>query len=291
MSETENKNLKTVPIKECVPNWWNPNEMNVRQFSSLKKALTKYGQTKPIQVAAWPDMSYEVGTGKNKKRIKITGYVIVGGYHTWKVLSDLGKTEIEVKVHDFKNEDEAKLYGLTDNIHGSNQQIKLGKLAYELTQKGYSIKDIAGSIGAEDVDVKDALDLVKDDIEKKMAELKKAERENFVALNFIVDKDPKISADDFITAITAFAKTKGVKIGKVSQDINPQRETIALVSFNVTSPQKTIIDEALSGVAKDSELTESEALAQLCGQFLTNPPTHTNSHRNAKTKNHKKTKD
>src|SRR3989339_1299620 len=244
----EKTEIKIVKIKECVPNWWNPNEMNARQFTSLKKALTKYGQTKPIQVGVWPNMKVK------------DGYVIVGGYHTWKVMGELGKTEIEANIHDFKNEDEAKLYGLTDNIHGSNQQIKLGKLAYELTQNGYSIKDIAQSLGEEDINVKDALDLVKDEIEKKMIELKKAERENTVSLNFIVDKDPKEAADDFITAVTAFAKTKGVKVAKATKDVNGQRETIALLSFNVTNPQKTVVDEALAHVAKVESVNEAKAL-------------------------------
>lgn len=251
--------IKTVKIKECVPNWWNPNEMNARQFSSLKKAITKFGQTKPIQVGVWPNMKVK------------GGYVIVGGYHTWKVLGELGNTEIEANVHEFKNEDEAKLYGLTDNIHGSNQQIKLGKLAYELTQNGHSIKDIAQSLGEEDVNVKDALDLVKDEIEKKMIELKKAERENFVVLNFIVDKDPKKSADDFIATVTAFAKTKGIKVSKVVKDVNSQRETIALISFNVTNPQKNVVDEALSALTKAEKMTDSEAIAEICGRFLLTP--------------------
>ena len=259
--------IKTVKIKECVPNWWNPNEMNARQFSSLKKAIGKFGQTKPIQVAVWPNMKVK------------DGYVIVGGYHTWKVLGELGASEIEANVHEFKTEEEAKLYGLTDNIHGSNQQIKLGKLAYELTQSGYSIKEIAQSLGEEDVNVKDALDLVKDEIEKKMVELKKAERENFVALNFIVDKDPKVSAEDFIKAVTEFAKTKGVKVGKVSTDINKSRETIALMSFNVTNPQKTVIDDAIAHVSKVENVSESKALEILCSQFLATtshqlPPKH-----------------
>ncbi len=262
MTKTKSQ-IKTVLIKECVPNSWNPNEMNARQFSSLKKALTKYGQTKPIQVGVWPNMEVK------------GGYVIVGGYHTWKVLGELGNTEIEANVHDFKNEDEAKLYGLTDNIHGSNQQLKLGKLAYELTQSGYSIKEIASNLGEEDVNIKDALDLVKDEIEKKMLELKKAERENFVSLNFIVDKDPKASADEFIAAVTAFAKTKGVKVSKAVKDINSQRETIALISFNVTSPQKNTIDEALSAMTKTDKMTESEAIAEICGRFLLTP-TNTN---------------
>lgn len=255
--------IQTVKIKECVPNWWNPNEMNARQFSSLKKAISKFGQTKPIQVAVWPNMKVK------------DGYVIVGGYHTWKVMGEIGASEIEANIHQFKNEDEAKLYGLTDNIHGSNQQIKLGKLAYELTQNGYSIKDIAQSLGEEDVNVKDALDLVKDEIEKKMVELKKAERENTVILNFIVDKDPKKSADEFIKAVTVFAKSKGVKVTKAVQDVNSQRETIALLSFNVTNPQKNVVDEALSAMTKSSKMTESEAIAEICSRFLLTP-TNTN---------------
>ena len=199
---------------------------------------------------------------------------MVGGYHTWKVLGEIGNAEIEANVHEFKNEDEAKLYGLTDNIHGSNQQIKLGKLAYELTQNGYSIKEIAQNLGEEDINVKDALDLVKDEIEKKMAELKKAERENFVSLNFIVDKDPKEAADEFIVAVTAFAKTKGVKVGKVTKDVNGLRETIALVSFNVTSPQKIVIDDALAHVAKVESVSEAKALEMICSQFLLTVSNH-----------------
>ena len=261
MTKTKTQ-INTVKINECVPNWWNPNEMNARQFASLKKALTRYGQTKPIQVGVWPGMKVK------------DGYVIVGGYHTWKVLGEIGNAEIEANVHEFKNEDEAKLYGLTDNIHGSNQQIKLGKLAYELTQNGYSIKEIAQNLGEEDINVKDALDLVKDEIEKKMAELKKAERENFVSLNFIVDKDPKEAADEFIVAVTAFAKTKGVKVGKVTKDVNGLRETIALVSFNVTSPQKIVIDDALAHVAKVESVSEAKALEMICSQFLLTVSNH-----------------
>ena len=265
--KTLTEQIKIVNVKECVPNSWNPNEMNARQFSSLKKAITKFGQTKPIQVAVWPGMKVK------------DGYVIVGGFHTWKVLSEMGKTEIEVNVHEFKTEDEAKLYGLTDNIHGSNQQLKLGKLAYELTQNGYSIKEIAANLGEEDVNVKDALDLVKDDIEKKMAELKNAERENMVAINFIVDKDPKASADDFIAAVTAYAKTRGVKVAKATPDVNKSRETIALISFNVTNPQKTVIDDAVAHLAKVESVSESKALELICSRFLStvtdlNSPKH-----------------
>jgi len=55
-----------------------------------QKALTRYGQTKPIQVGVWPNMKVK------------DGYVIVGGYHTWKVLGELGNAEIEANVHEFK---------------------------------------------------------------------------------------------------------------------------------------------------------------------------------------------
>jgi len=109
---------------------------------------------------------------------------------------------------------------------------------------------------------------VKDEIEKKMIELKKAERENTVVLNFIVDKDPEASADEFIKAMTAFAKAKGVKVEKAVKDINKQRETIALMSFNVTNPQKGVIDEALNILTKETKMTESEAIAEVCSRFI-----------------------
>jgi DNA-directed RNA polymerase subunit F len=156
--------------------------------------------------------------------------------------------------------------GVVVPIPTSPLKVALAKVV--VTQNGYSVKEIATSLGEEDVNVKDALDLVQDEIEKKMAELKKAERENFVALNFIVDKDPKKSADEFIKAVTVFAKTKGVKVGKVIADVNPQRETIALVSFNVTNPQKDVIDEAVSALIKETKMTESEAIAEICSRFL-----------------------
>lgn len=101
-----------------------------------------------------------------------------------------------------------------------------------------------------------------------MIELKKAERENTVVLNFIVDKDPEASADEFIKAVTAFAKAKGIKVEKAVKDINKQRETIALVSFNVTNPQKGVIDEAINILSKQSKMTESEAIAEVCSQFI-----------------------
>ena len=114
-----------------------------------------------------------------------------------------------------------------------------------------------------------------------MAELKKAERENFVALNFIVDKDPKASADEFIKSVTEFARAKGVKVGKAVKDVNPQRETIALISFNVTNPQKNVVDEALSVMTKTNKMTDSEALAEICSRLLLSP-IHTKTHQNGK---------
>jgi hypothetical protein len=44
----EKTEIKIVKIKECVPNWWNPNEMNARQFASLKKALSNIVPSVPL---------------------------------------------------------------------------------------------------------------------------------------------------------------------------------------------------------------------------------------------------
>jgi transitional endoplasmic reticulum ATPase len=65
--------------------------------------------------------------------------------------------------------------------------------------------------------------------------------------------------------VTAFAKTKGVKVSKAVKDVNSQRETIALISFNVTNPQKNkvvpITQEHI--IETISDVKPSTAIAQL----------------------------
>jgi len=115
------------------------------------------------------------------------------------------------------------------------------------------------------VNVKDALDLVKDEIERKWFDLKKAASENFVALN-IVDKGPELSADLFIEA-SLFAKDKGVKV-QVAMDINKSRRGPLHGRFK--SPIRKRMYRRRSGVmTKTTKTSEREAHRRECHRFIT----------------------
>jgi len=239
-----------IPIEKCRPNIWNPREMNEREFKSLRVSLKKYGQTKPIQVRAVKD-----------------GYEIVGGYHTWKGLKELGAKEIEVNITKL-NDDEARLFSLQDNIHGQDQILKLGKLVFELNQRGYALKKIAEAVGKEEQELKDALDIVKLEIEGKMKKLKEElKKENLVEISFITDKDPRQSMKTFIEEVKAFAHSKGVEVESVKEKINKNRITVALITFNVTGPQNKTVEKALQNIMKKDEISKVEALVKICSSF------------------------
>ena len=246
MSKTKRQS-QHVPIEKCRPNNWNPREMNEREFKSLKISLKKFGQTKPIQVRPIKDY-----------------YEIMGGYHTWKGLKTLGVKEIEVNINKL-SDDEAKIFSLQDNIHGQDQILKLGKLVYELNQRGYPLKKIAEAVGKEEQELKDALDIVKMEIEGKMKKLQEElKKENLVEISFITDKDPKLSIKTFIEEVKEFAHSKGVEVEAIKEKINKSRVTVALMTFNVTSPQNKTIEKALQKVMKKDGIKKTEALVKIC---------------------------
>src|SRR3989338_1824791 len=174
--KNKSKKLKTeiAPLGSCHPNPWNPNRMNRKEFEALKLSVKEHGQTKPIQVRK---------TGKD--------YQILGGFHTWSAMKELGEKEIAVSIHDF-NDDDAKIYSLQDNISGQDDLLKLGMLVYELTQKGHTIEKIARVYGQEEETLKDALKLAEEEADEKLKKLnEEVNRPHLVEVSFIVDEDPK----------------------------------------------------------------------------------------------------
>ena len=128
--------------------------MNKKEFEALKLSIQEHGQTQPIQVRPIKD-----------------GYEIVGGYHRWLAMKELKFLEVEVNITPM-GDDEAKIFSLQDNIHGNDDLLRLGKLVYELTEKGFSIKKIAQVYGTEEDALKDALKVAHEDIAKKLQKLK-----------------------------------------------------------------------------------------------------------------------
>lgn len=241
-----------VPITKCRPNKWNPRGMNPQEFVSLKESLKSYGQDKPIQVWEVKD-----------------GYEILGGYHTWKAMKEVGFKEIEVNIQKFANKEEAMIFSLADNIHGNDSLALLGKAVYELHEKGYSIKQIARSSGKDEAELKDALEIAQKELAEKLKKtIEKLKKENFVVMNFITDENSKESMNCFIKEVTGFAHSKGVEVEEVKQQINPDRVTVALVTFNVTAPQHKVIKSALEKLIKEESVSETRALELICADFL-----------------------
>lgn len=240
-----------VPIEKCRPNAWNPRGMNKKEFAALKLSIKEHGQTQPIQV----------------RSIK-NGYEIIGGYHRWSAMKELGFLEVEVNITDM-NDEEAKIFSLQDNIHGNDDLLRLGKLVYELTEKGYSIKKIAQVYGQEEDLLKDALKVAQEEISKKLKKLKdELTKENLVEISFIVDEKPKDQMKTFVKEVTKFAKAKGVEVESVKEKVNAKKVTVALITFSVTSPQAKVINGAVEKLIKAEKVSKSRALELICADFL-----------------------
>ncbi len=249
--KTSQRKSEYVPINKCRPNAWNPRGMNKKELEALKLSIKERGQTQPIQV-----------------RSVRNGYEIIGGYHRWKAMKEIGFSEVEVNIVSM-GDDEAKIFSLQDNIHGQDDLLRLGKLIYELTEKGYSIKRIAQVYGQEEDFLKDALKIAQEEISKKLQKLKnELKRENLVEISFIVDEKPKDQIKAFVKQITKFAAARGAEIESVKEKINTKKVTVALITFNVTSPQAKIINKAIEQLIKAKKVTKSGALELICADFL-----------------------
>lgn len=252
---TKKKNEKRisqfVPVEKCRPNAWNPRGMNKKEFEALKLSIQEHGQTQPIQVRPIKD-----------------GYEIIGGYHRWLAMKELKFLEVEVNITSM-NDDEARIFSLQDNIHGNDDLLRLGKLVYELNEKGFSIKKIAQVYGTEEDALKDALKVAHEDIAKKLQKLKdEVTKENFVEMAFIVDEKPKDQLKTFIKEVTKFATSRGAEVQSVKEKINSKKVTVALITFNVTAPQAQVINRAIEKLIKAEKVSKSRALELICADFM-----------------------
>ncbi len=253
-NKTEKRISQFVPIEKCKPNQWNPNRMNKKEFDALKLSIKEHGQTKPIQVRPIKD-----------------GWEILGGYHTWLAMKELGLLEIEINVRTL-NDDDAKIFSLQDNISGQDDIMRLGMLVYELDKKGYSIKKIAQVYGESEDILKDALKVAREDMDEKLKKLKEEiNRENLVELAFIIDEKPKEQIKQFVKDIAKFAETKGAEVASAKEKINPKKVTVNLITFNVTAPQSKVINRAIEKLIKDEKVSRSRALELICADFLADP--------------------
>lgn len=101
-----------VPINKVRPNPWNPNYMTPSQFEKEKKSIEQLGMIGSIFVGEYGD-----------------DYMILDGEHRWKVLKELGYTEIDVENIGSVNESQIQFYTVhMNNTRGQDDVIKRAAL-------------------------------------------------------------------------------------------------------------------------------------------------------------------
>ena len=145
-------------LDELIPADYNPRkdlQPGDPEYEKLKRSIQEFGYVEPV---IW-----------NKQ----TGN-IVGGHQRWKVLRDLGITELDCVVVDFPTEKEKALNVALNKISGDWDRGKLQALIYDLQAADFDVS-LTGFEAAEldDLFKDDIKNGVKDDDFDVDAELKK----------------------------------------------------------------------------------------------------------------------
>lgn len=126
---------ETLPLGILIPNSWNPNVMNEKDFNILKEHIDKSGGN-----FEQPILARKVGDK----------YEIVDGYHRFKALSELDFDEAYVRVEELSDKD-ARLKTIQMNkFRGDFDTLKLAAVIREL-KENYSLtnNDLKAQLGYE----------------------------------------------------------------------------------------------------------------------------------------------
>ena len=239
-----------VEIDECYPNEYNSNKMPEKKFEALVDTIRRYGQTNDVQV---------VRDEKGK-------YRIVGGEHRWRAMKLLKYKTVNVIVREFEDDIDEQLGSVEDNLRGNPVPIKEALIVANATKK-YKLKDLQKRFGQDESELKDKLFLLGE--EEKIKKIEESlNKEHTLEMDFVVDTDVKENAEVAINRITAFAKLIGIKVADSKLKIAKGKETVALLTFNVTDPQRKVIEQALNDIQKSEEVSKSRALELICADWI-----------------------
>ena len=128
------------------PNDWNVNAFDPENYPKLVESIRTTGIMEPIKIMCDPQREGD--------------YLIVDGYHRWKVSGELGLSEVPCEVWDITPE-EAKVRGLQLNyLRGQPIPVRLANLVHELNRT-YSVDDLAKLLPWSESQLRDSLELLK----------------------------------------------------------------------------------------------------------------------------------
>jgi len=164
--------FKEIPVEDLNPNPWNPNRMSEEMYHKLKTYIKREGLVEPIVV-----------------RPLDGGYQILGGYHRWRIATDLGYETAPCAVVNLDDR-RAKILSVNLNeMKGQSTSVLLSELIHDLSQE-LTLEDLESQLPYSEAELKDALELMKipDGLEAYLdEEVEKAERERPHILSFVVD--------------------------------------------------------------------------------------------------------
>ncbi len=119
---------KLIKLSEIKLDESNPNKLNEKKTAALSKSLERFGYVDEIVI-------------DKKTR------VIADGEHRYKELEKLGIKEVEVKIIDFENDAERRLYRqITAKVHGEHQ-VDLDAAEFKKILEETDLEDFTASIG------------------------------------------------------------------------------------------------------------------------------------------------
>jgi len=139
-----------LPLKDLVPNAYNPNVVEEAIMLQLKKDIERVGVKQPVIVR---EDEEKKGT-----------YIIIDGEHRWRVATDLGLETIPCEVMGI-DENEAKIMTITMNrFRGEFDTIKLAVVLKSL-QEVYSAEELEERLGYNQEQLQSYEDLLNFDID------------------------------------------------------------------------------------------------------------------------------
>jgi ParB/RepB/Spo0J family partition protein len=164
--------LMEIEVGSLKPNPWNPNRMSEEMYHKLKAYITREGLVEPIVVRSHGD-----------------AYQILGGYHRWKIATDLGYETVPCAVVELDDR-RAKILSVNLNeMKGQSVSSLLSELVHDLSQE-LTLEDLETQLPYSEAELKDVLEIMKipDGLEAYLdEEVAKAERERSHILSFVVE--------------------------------------------------------------------------------------------------------
>jgi ParB-like chromosome segregation protein Spo0J len=195
--------MKKMEINDLKPAGYNPRKSlkpGDKEYEKIKNSLINFGYISPI--------TWNQRTGN-----------IVGGHQRWRVLKDLGYTELEVFVVDFDEEKEMTANAALNKAQGDWDKNKLADYFLYLDERNYDV-DLTGF---EQDEIEKLLQDSDELIEKPEIEFTEEllEEHNYIILYFDNEMDWQVAKEKFgIKSVHALDSKEGYErkgIGRVKK--------------------------------------------------------------------------